>query len=282
MRISVIQMSPGSNKNENIVAAGSLVERCVARDRPDLIVFPEIWTCLGGSRDAKLAAAEVLPLPGSDGSGGEAFEFLRQAARTNGVFIHGGSIGERAGEKLLNTSLVFGPDGSMLGRYSKIHLFDITTPSGAGYRESETYLAGSNVTTVRISGDFGEARLGLAICYDLRFGELFRQLRSEGADVILLPAAFTSETGEAHWETLLRARAIETQCWLAAAATIGQHFDAQGEARSTYGHSMIVDPWGTVTAQASNGPGWASGNVDRERTLRIRENMPVMDHRRLV
>ena len=282
MRISVIQMSPGSDKSDNVAQARSLADACIARDRPDLVVLPEIWTCLGGDRQTKFDAAESIPPSGSGESGGEAFWFLAQLAVANGVYVHGGSIGERVGDKLLNTSLVFDPNGQLLARYSKIHLFDITTPSGAGYRESDTYLAGTNVTTVPISGSFGDIKLGLAICYDIRFGELFHQLRADGAEVILLPAAFTTETGEAHWETLLRARAIETQCWLAAAATTGQHFDAQRNVRSTYGHSMIVDPWGAVTAQASNGPGWATGNVDQERTARIRTDMPVMDHRRLV
>lgn len=282
MRISVIQMSPGSNKAENILTARGLIDTCVVQDRPDLVVLPEIWTCLGGDRRTKFAAAEALPGLGSGDRGGDAFQFLQEAAIAHGIYLHGGSIGELVGEKLLNTSLMFGPGGQLLARYSKIHLFDITTPSGAGYRESDTYLPGTSVTTVPIRGHFGEFRLGLAICYDIRFGELFHRLRADGADVILLPAAFTTETGEAHWETLLRARAIETQCWLAAAATTGQHVDAYGNSRSTYGHSMVVDPWGTVTAQAPNGTGWATGTIDRERTARIRTDMPVMDHRRLV
>lgn len=282
MRISAIQMSPGSVKSENIALASRLIDACIAGDRPDLIVLPEIWTCLGGSRDTKFEAAEIVPSTGSDDAGGEAFRFLRHVAMTNRIHVHGGSIGERARGKLLNTSLVFDPEGRLLARYSKIHLFDIITPSGVGYRESDTYLAGSDVVTVPLTGDFGTLRLGLAICYDIRFGELFHRLRREGADVIILPAAFTAETGEAHWETLLRARAIETQCWMVAAATVGAHHDADGHTRLTHGHSMIVDPWGTVTAQASTGIGWATGSVDQDRTARVRAGIPVMDHRRLL
>ena len=282
MRISVIQMSPGSIKAENIQQAGRLIEACIASDRPDMIVLPEVWTCLGGDRTTKFESAETIPDPGSGAAGGEAFEFLRQLARANGIHVHGGSIGERDGDRLLNTSLVFGPDGGLLARYSKIHLFDITTPGGVGYCESDTFRPGRMVATAPMAGHFGDLRFGLAICYDLRFGELFHQLRRDGAGLVLLPAAFTAETGEAHWEPLLRARAIETQCWFAAAATVGPHQDAAGRTNLTYGHSMIVDPWGTVVARASSGPGWATARVDPERTRRIRAAMPVMDHRRLM
>lgn len=143
-------------------------------------------------------------------------------------------------------------------------------------------LPGNDVVTVSLVGRFGEMRLGLAICYDIRFGELFHRLRQEGADLIILPAAFTAETGEAHWEPLLRARAIETHCWVAAAGTVGAHHDAEGHKRLTHGHSMIVDPWGTVTAQASTGIGWTTGSVDQDRIARVRAGIPVMDHRRLL
>lgn len=282
MRISVIQMSPGSVKSDNIAQARSLIGQCVASDQPDMIVLPEIWTCLGGDRAAKFAAAEEIPNTDGRSAGGEAFRFLQDVARTNRLIVHGGSIGELRGDRLLNTSLVFGTDGELTGRYSKIHLFDIVTPGGAGYRESDTYTAGTEVVTVDLERDASTLRAGLAICYDLRFGEMFYRLRKAEADIVLLPAAFTAETGEAHWETLIRARAIETQCWFAAAGTVGTHLDADGHKRSTYGHSMIVDPWGTVVAQASTGPGWATARIDTERSVRIRSGIPVMDHRRLL
>ncbi len=282
MRISVIQMCPGCNKAENIAQAGQLIEACVAADRPDVIVLPEIWTCLGGNRDAKFSAAETVPHPGADAQAGSAVRFLQDNARRHGVHIHGGSIGELDGDRLLNTSLVFAPDGSLIGRYSKIHLFDITTPDGVGYCESDVYKAGNAVVSVELSGRFGRIKAGLAICYDIRFGELFHQLRRDGAELMVLPAAFTAETGAAHWDTLIRARAIETQCWFAAAATTGQHRDASGHTRLTYGHSMIVDPWGAVVAQASVGQGWTTSRIDQAATARIRADMPVMEHRRLL
>ena len=277
MRISVIQMSPGSDKRENMAQARRLIGSAIEADRPDLVVLPEMWSCLGGDRDTKFAASEALPMPGGTGTAGEAYTVLQGIARKAGVFVHGGSIGERNGERISNTSLVFGPDGSELARYRKIHLFDVITPSGEGYRESDTFAAGDAVVTVSL----GSITAGLAICYDIRFGELFLQLRRAGAELIILPAAFTAETGEAHWETLLRARAIEMQCWLAASATCGQHRDGRGALRSTHGHSMLIDPWGTVTARASSGPGWATGHLDQARTRQVRSGIPVLDHRRL-
>ena len=277
MRISVIQMSPGSDKDRNIVEATRLIQSAVEADRPDLVVLPEMWSCLGGTQAVKFQAAEDLPDPREGGDGGPAYRAMQALARDAGITLHGGSIGERFGERIGNTSLVFGPDGSELARYRKIHLFDVVTPSGEGYRESDTYKPGETVVTVQI----GPVRAGLAICYDIRFGELFLRLRREGAELIILPAAFTAETGTAHWETLLRARAIETQCWLAASATCGRHTDASGAPRSTYGHSMLVDPWGTVVAQASDGPGWATGTLVSARTESVRAGIPVLAHRRL-
>lgn len=278
MRVSIIQMSPTADKAENIAQAGRLLESALAADSPDLLALPEIWTCLGGDRATKFAAAEELPEPGAAAASGSAYDFLRQFAIRHHVHIHGGSIGERAGNRLYNTSIVFDQDGTELARYRKIHLFDITTPDGQGYRESETYGAGEAVVTC----DIGGAKLGLAICYDLRFAELFLALRRAGAELIMLPAAFTVQTGKDHWEVLIRARAIETQCWIAAPACTGKHIDAGGEARFTYGHSLIADPWGHVVAKASDGPGWTSAIIDTAMLARIRANMPVLEHRRLV
>ena len=275
MRVSVVQMSPTADKTENIAQARSLITGAVGSERPDLVALPEIWTCLGGTREQKFAAAEALPEPG--GTGGAAYEFLRQVAVANGIHVHGGSIGELAGGRLFNTSLVFSPSGEELARYRKIHLFDITTPDGTGYRESETYGAGEEVVTCDIAG----IKTGLAICYDVRFPELFLALRRRQVDLIMLPAAFTLQTGKDHWEVLLRARAIETQCWFAAPACTGPHRGTKGDVRFTYGHSMIVDPWGHVVAKASDGPGWATATIDKAQTARVRADMPVLEHRRL-
>lgn len=275
MRVAVIQMSPGADKAQNIAQARALIEAVTAKERVNLIVLPEIWTCLGGDRAQKFAAAEALPTPGE--TGGEAYEFLRQAALQNRIYVHGGSIGELGTGKLFNTSLVFGPKGEELARYRKMHLFDIVTPDGQGYRESATYGAGDEVVTFVAEG----LKIGLAICYDLRFPALFSRLRQQGAELILLPAAFTLQTGKDHWEVLLRARAIETQCWVAAAACTGLHREPDGQPRYTYGHSLIVDPWGHVVAKASDGPGFANASIDRDLTARIRADMPVFTHHRL-
>jgi nitrilase len=268
-------LEAGVDKAANIAAAARLIEAAVA-DGARLVSLPEMWTCLGGDRAAKLAAGEALPPPG--GEGGEAYAFLGETARRCGIILHGGSIGELAQGTLFNTSLVFGPDGRELGRYRKIHLFDITTPSGAGYRESALFGAGDAV----VAAEAGGLRLGLSICYDLRFPELYLALRRQGAEVIFVPSAFTAETGRDHWDVLLRARAIETQSWIVAAATTGRHADAAGRPRETWGHAMIVDPWGTPRATLGAAPGFATAEIDREQTARVRAAMPVLQHRRLV
>ncbi|MCQ8239242.1 carbon-nitrogen hydrolase family protein [Rhizosaccharibacter radicis] len=279
MRVSVIQMSPGSRKSDNLDQAERLIGQAVEADRPDLVILPEMWSCLGGTADDKNLAAEFIPV--EDIEGQAAHEFLRQTARRHGIHVHGGSIGERSGDRLLNTSLLFGPSGRRLGIYRKIHLFDVITPGGEGYKESDTYRPGDEVVTVSLEGPLSSQRLGMAICYDLRFAELFRRLREEGADIVALPAAFTTETGAAHWEVLLRARAIEFQFWVAASGTTGRHRNAAGADRMTYGNSLVVDPWGTVVARAADGQGWASARIDPERSHQVRIGMPVMEHRRL-
>ncbi|MGX9963849.1 carbon-nitrogen hydrolase family protein [Roseomonas sp. F4] len=274
MRVAVVQMNPGHDKSANIAQAERLIEAAVVADQAELVALPEIWTCLGGDRATRLAAAEPLPAPGSAEPGGEAYEFLRGMARKHRIYLHGGSIGEVGPEKLFNTTLAFGPDGQELARYRKIHLFDIVTPDGTGYRESATYGGGQQVVTYQAGG----LRVGCAICYDIRFPELFLALRRAGAELILLPAAFTVPTGRDHWEILIRARAIETQCWFAAAATWGEHQE-RGGPRHTYGHSLIVDPWGRVVAQRPDGIGFASAVIDTALTAKVRRDMPVQDHR---
>ena len=278
MRITVVQMNPGHDKAANIEQARTLIDAALASDRPDMVALTEVWTCLGGDRAAKTSQAEELPAEGSGETGGAAYEFLRATARRAGITLHGGSIIERAGEKLFNTSLVFDRDGREIARYRKIHLFDMAALDPAGYRESKTFGAGDKVVTCKI----GDMIVGLAICYDVRFPELFLALRRAGAELIVLPAAFTAHTGKDHWEPLIRARAIETQCWFAAPGNWGRHMEGGKDPRFTYGHSLIADPWGHVVARVSDGTGFASARIDRALTERIRRDMPVLDHRRLV
>jgi len=278
MRVTVVQMNQGSDKAENIAQACRLLQAALAADKPDIVSLPEVWTCLGGDRAQKVSQAEELPAKGSNQQGGPAYEFLREVARRDRVHVHGGSLIERAGETLFNTTVAFDPNGTEIARYRKIHLFDIVTPDGAGYRESATFGAGDEVVTYQANG----VTVGCAICYDLRFAELFLALRRAGAELIFLPAAFTLLTGKDHWETLIRARAIETQCWMAAPAAWGRYLEgSSGEPRYTYGHALIADPWGHVLAKVSDGPGWATARIDPAFTARVRRDMPVMEHRRL-
>jgi nitrilase len=281
MRAIVIQCAPGANKADNIAALSAQIEAAVAGERPAMVSLPEMWSCLGAGRAEKLAQSEALPPPGQTTGAGPAFRFLSDTALRLGITLHGGSIGERDGDTLFNTTLVFGPDGREAGRYRKIHLFDVTTPSGLGYRESSLFGAGTTVATCRIGDPAAPLTLGLSICYDLRFPELFIALRRAGAEVIVVPSAFTVETGRDHWEILLRARAIETQCWVVAAATTGTHYDGAGRARETYGHSLIIDPWGSVHADAGPAVGHAEATIDVAAIARIRAAMPLLAHRRL-
>ena len=277
MRVSVVQMNAGSDKMANIDQARALIDSAVAADRPDIVSLPEVWSCMGGDRDGKFRQAEDLPPPGSNLPGGAAYEFLRSTAREKRIHIHGGSIGERGGERLFNTTVVFNPDGAEIARYRKIHLFDISTPDGQVFGESRTYGPGDAVVTYEANG----VKVGCAICYDLRFPELFLKLRQAGAEMIFLPSAFTLQTGKDHWETLIRARAIETQCWIAAPAMYGSHKEGNGETRATYGHSLVVDPWGHVVTKVSDGTGWATARIDPDLTARVRRDMPVISQRKL-
>ena len=277
MRVSVIQMNAGHDKARNIAQAPSLMDGAIAADRPSIVALPEMWTSLGGDRASKFAAAEALPPIGSNEPGGEAYEFLRGIAREHRIHVHGGSLAERAGETLFNTTVVFDPSGRELARYRKVHLFDIATPDGTGYRESATFGSGGEIVTYEAGG----VKVGCAICYDVRFPELFLALRRAGAELIFLPAAFTVPTGRDHWEVLIRARAIETQCWFAAPATWGDHLDGSGAKRATYGHSLVCDPWGHVVAKVSDGIGWTTARIDPAITAKVRRDMPVLDHRKL-
>jgi predicted amidohydrolase len=278
MQICILQMSPGHDKSANIAQAQTLVDRAISEHKPHLISFPEVWTCLGGSVKTRLDNGELLPAPGSRDEGGPAYTFLRDLARKNSMYVHGGSIGEKLRGKLANTTVVFDPEGTEIARYRKIHLFDVVTPDGTGYRESDDYIAGDSLVTFDLDG----MKVGCAICYDIRFPDMFWSLRQTGAELILLPAAFTLHTGKDHWEALIRARAIETQCWFAAAGTWGPNTDEKGATRFTYGHSMICDPWGHVVAKVSDGIGWTSASIDRALTEQIRRNMPVLEHRVII
>lgn len=268
MRIAVVQMNSQESKDANLRQAESLIDACVAAERPDLLVLPEVFTLMGENRDAKRLAAE-------DEGTGESWRMLADRAKRHGVYIHGGSILERApGEKLYNTTYAFDPAGKQIAKYRKIHLFDVTTPDGQSYRESASFEAGADVVTYKA----GDLTIGCTICYDLRFPELYQALAKKGADVIMVPAAFTLQTGKDHWEVLLRARAIETETYVVAAAQTGTH--ANGT-RACWGHSLIADPWGLVLARAGEGIGHASARIDGGYLRTVRGRIPVMEHKKL-
>jgi nitrilase len=271
MRVAVIQMNQGADKAANMANVEAMVAAAAA-DGAALVSLPETWTNLGGGREARITAAEILPAPGD--AGGPAYVLMRALARRHGIHVHGGSIIEQGPEQLFNTSLFFAPDGREIARYRKIHLFDITAPDGTGYRESALYGAGTALVTAAAGG----IHFGLTICYDMRFAEQFVALRALGAEAIFVPSNFTLQTGKDHWEPLLRARAIETQCWIIAAASHGA-YEERGATRFVYGHSLVIDPWGHVVARASDGVGHAMARIDARITARVRRDMPVLAHR---
>ena len=237
-------------------------------ERPCLVVLPENFACLGATADYQ-AVAETL------GDGPIQLQ-LAAWARENEIWLVAGSLPTRVtGETRLHTSsLVYGPDGSLQGHYHKLHLFDVDVADGHGhYRESASFVPGEQWCV--IDTPFGG--LGLSICYDVRFPELYRQLRAAGASVLLVPAAFTHVTGEAHWLPLLRARAIENQCYVVAANQCGQH----GAGRRTWGHSVIIDPWGQVLAEAQENVGLIQAELNPQFLKQIRHDMPVLNHARL-
>ena len=269
MKVSLVQMNSVSDKAANVAAARALIERAIGEDGPDWILLPEQFDWAGGVRGDKTKNAEELP-------GGPAYAMAQELAARHGVFIHAGSIMEKieGEERIHNTSVVFDRKGKEIARYRKIHLFDVTTPDGASYKESETVKAGDAVVTYDCEG----VTVGCSICYDLRFPDLFQALAAKGAQVIALPAAFTMQTGKDHWETLLRARAIETETYLCAAAQTG-NFAVGNERRETYGHSLVADPWGHVVAKASDGIGIVSTRIEMAVVERVRRLIPVAQHR---
>lgn len=269
MRVCVIQMSSINDKAANLAQARQLIEQAVAEDHPDIVLLPEVWAFQGGTPDERRAAAEPIP-------DGEAYTLLQTLARRHGILLHGGSFLERAEGRLFNTTVAFGRDGGELARYRKLHLFDVVTPDGREYRESALVGRGRDVVTYAADG----VRVGCSICYDLRFGELYRRLAADGAQLIMVPAAFTLQTGKDHWEVLLRARAIETQCFVAAAAQVGS-FQSGRDTRQNWGHAMILDPWGKVLAQVPDRTGFATVRIDLDYLTRVRELLPVHQHRML-
>lgn len=263
LQVAIVQMNSGDDKAANIAAAMDGIERAAAAGAR-LVSLPEVWSYLGPN-SGNAGAAETIPGPLTDQ--------LAARARDLDIYLHAGSIYERVeGEdRLYNTTVVFDPNGEIIGTYRKIHMFDVDLDEDTSYRESATIAPGDDIVTVDIDG----VTVGLAICYDLRFPELFRILALQGADIIMLPAAFTLATGRDHWEPLIRARAIENQVFMVAAAQVGKHPPGQW----CYGRSMIVDPWGVVVAQAPDAPTVITATLDLTQLERVRRQVPSVSNR---
>ena len=264
LRVGVVQMNSRSDKAENLATAERLIAEAAARGA-QVVALPEYVSFLG-PRELHEANAEPIPGPTT--------ERFAATARRHGVFLLGGSILERSEVpgKCYNTSVLFGPDGTILATYRKIHLFDIDLTGNVTANESATILPGAEVVTAEVAGH----QVGLTICYDLRFPELYRLLALARAELVFVPAAFTLYTGKDHWHVLLRARAIENQYYVVAPAQIGPH-EPQAQC---YGHALVVDPWGTVVAEAVNRVGVVVAELDFGYLREIRAQLPSLANRR--
>jgi len=267
MRVAAVQLNSTADKDRNLAIAERLV-RAVASDGADLVALPEKWNLLGAPDELR-AGAESLD--------GETLDAAASWARSLGIAILAGSITERPadGDRLFNTSVLIDPAGEPIAAYRKIHMFDVDV-GGVAYRESEVERPGEEIVTASLEARGEEVEVGLTVCYDLRFPELYRILALRGARLLCVPSAFTATTGRAHWEPLLRARAIENQAFVLAPGQFG----AAPPRYESWGHSMIVDPWGRILAEAPEGEGFVCGDLDLREQERIRAELPALANRR--
>lgn len=269
MRVAIVQL----NSQDDLAANLERVRRWIAHaaaSGAQLVALPENFAFMGEeARRRELAERLDGAFPGPIVSE------LAESASKHGVWVLGGGMPEKSGDpaRPYNTSLLVDPRGDIAATYRKLHLFDVTVPDGTSYRESATTSAGADVVTAEILG----IRLGMSICYDVRFPELFRRLADEGARVVAVPSSFTVPTGKDHWHPLMRARAIENQVYVLAPAQHGKH----PRGRQTYGKSLVVDPWGEVIAQCSEGEGFAVAALDLAYQDRVRTALPCLLHRKL-
>jgi predicted amidohydrolase len=264
LTVAAVQLNATGDKAANIARGAELVAEAAGRGAR-LVVLPEKWTGFG-SPEILRACAERL-------DDGDSVAAMRSWAREHGIHLVGGSITERADDtaKLFNTCVAIDPRGDVAAVYRKIHLFDVDV-GGRRYRESDLEEGGEEIVTVDVDG----WNVGLSICYDVRFPELYRILALRGAEVIVVPAAFTAVTGRDHWELLLRARAVENQAFVIAAGDWGEHPGG----KRTYGHSMVVDPWGTILADRRDGDGVVVAGLDPQRLEEVRATLPALANRR--
>jgi len=267
-KIAAIQMASGTNVTANLIEVSRQISSATQAGAR-LIVLPENFAIMGMHDEDQVRIGE------EEGSG-PIQDFLSEQAKKNKIWLIAGTIplkSERE-DKIYSACLVYNEKGESVTRYDKIHLFDVNlNVSNETYCESETIVPGNQVVVV----DTPFGKIGLAICYDLRFPELFRQLVLKGAEIIVLPSAFTAITGNAHWEILLRARAIENLCYVIASAQGGYHVNG----RQTHGDSMLIDPWGTILDHLPDGSGYVIADIDIENVKNIRLNFPVLEHRKI-
>jgi nitrilase len=263
-KVAAVQMVSTPNVEENFATAQRLVGEA-AQHGARLVLLPEYWSIMGMREADKIAHAE-------NEQGGPIQQFMSDIAREYCIWLIGGTLPMAAPDdgKVLNTTLVYDPSGMQVCRYDKIHLFSFTKGEES-YDEARTIVHGKNI--VGFDAPFG--KVGLSVCYDLRFPELYRALGD--CALVVMPAAFTYTTGKAHWEILLRARAVENQCYVLASAQGGHHPNG----RRTWGHSMLVDPWGEVKAVLPEGEGVIVGDIDTSHMQRVRESLPALKHRKL-
>ena len=267
-RIAIFQSCSGIDPAANAAALVDAIKRA-AEGGAEMLFTPEMSGLLDGNRER--AAGVVQSEEGDD-----VLAAVREAARASAIWVHVGSLALRGkGDKLVNRAFVIDPAGEIAGRYDKMHLFDVDLPTGESWRESSAYQAGEGPVVVRGTP---VGSLGLTICYDLRFPAIFERLSEAGAEVIAVPAAFTVPTGKAHWHVLLRARAIEAGLFVVAAAQSGQHADG----RTTFGHSLVVDPWGEILVDGGVGEKLLFAEINLERITEVRSRIPVLSHRRAI
>lgn len=266
-KVAAIQMASGPNVGANLIEAGRLIDQA-AKAGAGLIVLPENFACFPAREAERLACAENF-------GAGQVQDFLSARSRKHQVWIVGGTIAiwSETRDKVRAASLLYNDKGECVARYDKIHLFDVALENGEQYNESAAIEAGEEV----VVADTPFGRLGMSVCYDIRFPELYRKMLDQGAELFSIPAAFTEITGRAHWETLVRARAIENLGFVIAAGQGGYHING----RETHGDSMIVTPWGKVLDRLARGSGVVVADYERERLVRARRSLPSIDHRRL-
>ncbi|HEY9809483.1 MAG TPA: carbon-nitrogen hydrolase family protein [Halomicronema sp.] len=261
---AAIQMTSVPELDKNLAQAEELIDLAVRRGA-ELVSLPENFSFLGEEKD-KIAGAENIAQISE--------KFLKTMAQRFQVTILGGGYPVPVDEgKVYNTTVLIDPTGTELARYEKVHLFDVNLPDGNTYHESKTVKAGFTLPNVYNSEYLGN--IGLSVCYDVRFPELYRHLSYKGADILFVPAAFTAYTGKDHWQILLQARAIENTCYVIAPAQTGRHYAM----RQSHGHAMIVDPWGVILADAGDTPGVAIAEIDPGRLEQVRRQMPSLKHR---